>query len=537
MARTIAPGRPTPIEPVDVKIPDIDLTIFDKVGDQKIKAATQNFQLFATTTANAEAQKAYQKYKNNPIALANALSKLPEIFSDLPESVQNQLKPKLDSNAISLVTKAQANQEREINKQNKAMAHANAILNTNQIADDYFNVLRYITSPDEEKRPIDLAIYRQHRQQLSGLTAMTDENGNPLFTETQRAKMTMPKDATVAGFKNFINRMELEQLKEWDAAIFQNKDKFMTDTDIDSDTYESMETALTKRMKALKDTKVRTIHGQAYYDQANLITEPTELNIEKAKSYDWTDDKAIDKLAESSKNMTLAAYYDPEKKTSPTAFLQSYNELSRLIDTTDDTPSPEGQAKMVAAAADAMIKLEAVAKETNLNPEYADRIKASIQKALTDKQAKQVLVDADFANRTRAQSLAFSATQTPFSAKTPLEAFKEGQKQKGEYSRSALYRSSIKKATELADKRYNDDLAGASLYYLAGDYDTFMKASAQADRNYDMNRASFIVRSANEWKRLQNDLASGVPALINWMGRTLEFKGFNNKGAVFVERN
>ena len=192
---------------------------------------------------------------------------------------------------------------------------------------------------------------------------------------------------------------------------------------------------------------------------------------------------------------------------------------------------------MVAAAADAMIKLEAVAKETNLNPDYADRIKASIQKALTDKQAKQVLVDADFANRTRAQSLVFSATQTPFGAKTPLEAFKKGQEQKGEYSRSALYRSAIQKATELADKRYNDDVALASMYYLAGDYDTFMKASAQADRNYDMNRASFIVRSANEWKRLQNDLASGVPALINYMGRTLEFKGFNNKGAVFVERN
>ena len=529
MARTIAPGRPTPIEPVNVKIPNIDLEIFDKVGDQKIKAATQNFQLYATTTANAEAQKAYQKYKNNPIALANALSKLPEMFSDLPESVQNQLKPKLDSNAISLVTRAQANQEREINKQNKAMAHANAILNTNQISDDYFNVLRYITSPDEEKRPIDLAIYRQHRQQLSGLTAMTDENGNPLFTETQRAKMTMPKDATVAGFKNFINRMELDQLKEWDTAIFQNKDKFMTDTDIDSDTYESMETALTKRMKALKDTKVRTIHGQAYYDQANLITQPTQLNIEKAKAYDFTDDKAIDKLAESSKNMTLAAYYDPEKQSSPTAFVQSYNEFARVLDATDDTPSPEGQAKMVAAAADAMVKLEAVAKETNLNPDYADRIKASIQKALTDKQAKQVLVDADFANRTRSQSLALSATQT--------EALKKGQEQKGEYSRSAMYRSAIKKATDLANRRYNDDIAGASLYYLAGDYDTFMKASAQADRNYDMNRASFIVRSANEWKRLQNNLASGVPALINWMGRTLEFKGFNNKGAVFEERN
>lgn len=537
MARRIAPGTPTPIKPVQMDIPGIDLQIFYKIGDDKIKSATQNFELYATTTANAEAQKAYQKFKNNPIALANALSKLPEMFSDLPESIRNDLKTKLDNNAISLVQKAQANQERAIAKQNKALAHANATLNMTQLADDYFNVLRYITAPEGGKRPGDLAIYKAHRAELEALTKMTDENGNPIFSETQRNKMLMPKDAALAGFKQFINRPELDDLKQWDTAVFQNRDKFKADTGIDDDTYDAMETALTKRIKQLADDKVREVHGQAYYDQVNLITEPTELNIEKAKSYDFTDDKAIDKLVTAAKETTTGAYYDPEKKTSPNAFVQAYNTFSELMENTDDTPSPEGQAKLVGAAAEAMTQLAAVAKETNLNPEYADRIKASIQKALTDKQAKQVLVDADFANRTRAQSLVLSATQTPFFAKTPTEALKKGQEQKGEYSRSALYRSAIQKATELADKRYNDDVALASMYYLAGDYDTFMKASAQADRNYDMNRASFIVRSANEWQRLQNDLASGVPALINYMGRTLEFKGFNNKGAVFVERN
>ena len=537
MANTIAPATPAPAEAVDVKIPDIDLSVFEKMGDQKIKAATQNFQLFATTTANAEAQKAYQKYKDNPIALANALKKLPGMFGDLPQSVQRDMKSRLDSNAISLVTKAQANQERAIIKQNKALAHANAILNTQQIAEDYFNVLRYITSPDEEKRPIDLDIYRQHRQQLLGLTGMVDENGNPLFSETQRAKMTMPKDATVAGFKQFINRMELDQLKEWDEKIFQNQDKFMKDTDIDADTYESMTTALTKRMQALKDKSVREIHGQAYYDQLSLISEPTELNIEKAKAYDFTDDKAIDKLVQASKETTLGAYYDPERKTSPTAFVQAYNVFAETLANTEDVPDAEDQARVVATAAEAMEQLAAIASETNLNPEYADRIKQSIQKALTDKEAKQVLVDADFANRTRAQSLALSATQTPFFTNTPTEAFKKGQEQKGEYARSALYRGAAEKARELADRRYNNDIAIAMLYYLAGDYDAFRNASAQADRNYDMNRASFIVRSNAEWERLQNTLAEGKPALLNYMGRTLEFKGFDNKGAVFVERN
>lgn len=537
MARTIGPGTPTPIEPVNVKIPDIDLSVFDKVGDTKIKNATQNFQLYATTTANAEAQKAYQKYKDNPIALANALSKLPGMFKDLPESIQNNLKQKLDSNAISLVTKAQANQERNIAKQNKALAHANAVASTNQIADDYFNVLRYITAPEGEKRPVDLAIYRQHRADLERLTGLTDENGNPLFSESQRAKMLMPKDAAVAGFKQFIARPELEELKKWDEEIFQNREKFMEDTGIDADTYESMETALTKRIKQLQDDKVRKVHGQAYYDQVNLITEPTQLNIEKAKGYDFTDDKAIDKLVTAAKETTTDAYYDPEKKTSPNAFVQAYNVFSELVENTDDVPSAEGQAKLVGAAAEAMTRLSAVAKETNLNPEYADRIKQSIQKALTDKQAKQALVDADFANRTKVEALTRMGTSTPFFASGLTTGIKARKEQVSDYGATTLYQDAVSKATELAARRYNDDLVPAMLYYLSGDYTAFQQASAQADRNYDKNRASFIVHSDNEWQRLEKALAEGKPALLNYMGRTLEFKGFDNKGAVFVERN
>lgn len=537
MARTIAPGRPTAVEPVDVKIPDIDLDAFDKLGDQKIKSATQNFQLYAHTTANAEAQKLYQKYKNNPIALANALSKVPEMFTDLPQSVQDDLKQRLDANAISLVTKAQANQQSAINKQNKALAHANAVLGANQIADDYFNVLRYITSPDEEKRPVDLAIYRQHRAEMEKLAATTDENGNPLFTESQRTKLLMPKDAAVAGFKQFINRPEVDELKKWDTEIFQNRDKFMEDTGIDADTYETMETALIKRIKALEDDKVRQIHGRAYYDQASLITEPTELNIEKAKAYDFTDDKAIDKLVTASKKTTLGTYYDPEKKTSPTAFTQAYNVFAELLENTDDTPSPEGQEKLVSAATETMERLAAVAQESNLQPEYTDRIKQSIQKALTDKQAKQQLIDADFANRTKGQALANLATGTSFRTTNLTRSITGAKARTADYYTTDLYKDAVQKATELAARRYNDDLVPAMLAYLAGDYNTFRQASAQADRNYDKNRASFMVRSDAEWQRLENALAQGQPALINYMGRTLEFKGFDNKGAVFVEKN
>ncbi|MBO7735529.1 MAG: hypothetical protein J6S67_23390 [Methanobrevibacter sp.] len=538
MARTIAPGQPTPITAPNVNIPDIDLSIFDKYGDEKIKSATRNFQLYATTTANAESQKLYQKYKNNPIALANALSKLPEMFNELPASVRDELKPKLDANSISLVTKAQANQQATINKQNKILANANAKLNMDQISEDYFNVLRYITSPEEEKRPVDLAIYRAHRAELTNLMGITDDNGNPLFNETLRAKMAMPKEATVAGFKNFINRMEADQLKDWDKTIFQNKDKFMEDTSIDSDTYESMETAITKRIKALEDTSTRTIHGQAYYDQINLITEPTTVNIEKAKSYDFTDNKAIDKLVEASKKTTLAKYYDPTRKTSPNAFVQAYNVFSEMLENISDNPSPEEQTKLIAAAAEANERLVAVAEASNLAPGYTDRIKTSIATALANTAARQALVDADFANRTRSQRIVEAAKKPIFNKRNPNEPIlKQYQTEAKDEAIADLYQSQEEKALALATKRYNDDMSYAMGIYLTGNMDAFRQACAEADRRFDMNRAGFIVKSNNEWQRLQNALANKQPALIQYMGRTLEFKGFDNKGAVFVEKN
>ena len=505
MARTIAPGTPTPIEPVNVKIPDIDLEIFDTLGDQKIKAATQNFQLYATTTANAEAQKAYQQYKDNPIALANALSKLPDVFGDLPESIQNQLKPKLDSNAISLVTKAQANQEKAITRQNKALAHANAILNTQQIADDYFNVLRYITSPEEEKRPVDLAIYRQHREQLANLTGLTDENGNPLFTEAQRTKMMMPKEAALMGFKQFINRAELDDLKDCDKNIFLDQEKFMRDTEIDADTYESMDTAIKARIKALEDEKSRGVHGQAYYDELHLINEPTQLNIEKAKSYDFTDDKAIDKAVKASKAITLSKWYDPTRRTSPEAFIVSYNLFADAVQNPDW--SPEGREEAVAQAYVALSKLEDLAEQNNMDPKTLQSLRDTITTALTSREAQQVIIDSGFGkeySNLETQLGSIGGTGDPLG----FRSMKDHQKQ--------TEKDAIEKANNLALTNYSINLQRAIPYFLNKDYNNFKTAVAYAAQQAKRDRASFIVSDGYEWERLEKELAAGKKPVYNY---------------------
>ena len=507
MARTIAPGTPTPIEPLDVNVPDIDLSIFDQYGDYKIKSAMQNFQLYATTTANAEAQKAYQKYKNNPIALANALTKLPAMFNDLPKSVQADLKPKLDSNAISLVTKAQANQQAAINKQNKALAQANAVLNMNQLSDDYFNVLRYITSPDEEKRPIDMAIYKQHRAELERLTNITDENGSPLFSETQRTKMLMPKDATVAGFKQFVNRMESDQLKEWDEKIFQNQTQFMEDTNIDADTYESMENYLIKRKKALDDDKVRKLHGQAYYDATNLITEPTKLNIERAKATGIIPAKTIDKIVKASEEATKTAYYDPTRKTDPGTFVEAIANFSETVDSSDW--SPNGREKATEQAAESLVYLSALAKEANMSPELVDKTKAAIKTAMSNKEAAQAL------DLTIPQ-----IKNNMYDASGHIDYAKLGL--------STLTESASQKAKKLAQQNYESNILGAMDSYIRGDLQTYNTQVAQADTKYKMDLVSFMPYTPTQWAEWQKDFDNGKDVIIEYNGNTYQFNGFNS---------
>lgn len=509
MARQVAPGTPGDIQAMNINQQPVDLEIFDKLGDYKIKTATAGFKLYAETTAKAESQKLYEQFKNDPIGLSNALGKLPDMFKELPETMQEELRGKIYLDSVSLVSKAQANQEKLQLAEYKRNAFADANLSMTQLADDTFNVLRFMTAPAEEKRPIDVDIYRMHRQELNQLAQLTDEEGKPLFSESQRGKMMMPKESAVNGFNQFIYRMEEDQLKDWDKNIFQNRDKFIADLGIDGDTYDTMETSLKSRMKALKDTKDRKIHGQAWHDAAALITAPTEIAIEKAKSYPFANKKAIDSLVKASKQTVLDEYYTPTRTTTPGAFLNAFNEFAEIIQNNDW--SYDGRMEALEKAAGALTMLAGLAKEYNLQPEKVDTLKQTIVKAITDRNANQILLNSPI-------------FQAP-------EGYTNTAIAKGEY----LIQNSIDAAKRAAAENYETNFTNALGLFLQGDTDGFNQAMAAADRQYKKDIVGFIVKSEYEWARLEKALAEKQPAIIQYLGRPLTFKGFDNEGAIFEE--
>lgn len=520
MARTIAPGNPTAIQPARTDIPDIDLSVFDKLGDAKVKSAMQNFKLYAGAVTTAESQKLYNQYQNNPLALAQALEKLPEMLSDLPQSIQDEFKPKMQTTAFTLVSKAQANREKAIEQQNKLAASAIATSIDAQMSDAFFNVLRYYDAPEEDKRKLDLDIYQGLRNQLGELANTVDAEGNPLFSESQRMKMFMPKDAIVKGAKAYINRMEDKQLEDWDKRVFQNRTKFMQDTGIGDDEYDSIEQYLTKRQKALKDTKERQIHGTAYYEQLNLIDEPTKVNIEKVKSYPWVDGKLIDKAVKSAQEITQAKYYDPMRRTPPDAFILSLNLFGEALNNNDW--SVEGRERAVAQALQTMSKLEDFAKQTNMSPEMTANLNQMIKTALYNQEAQQVLggsgvVNPDFGDLTIRDIT--NPTDRP------------GAKMITQISQYFGKRDAKKTAME----NFSMNLERAVPYYLSGDYDNYKLAVANAYKKKAMDEASYIVKDSYEWERLIREFNEGKKPIYNYMGRMLEFKGINNGIATFDE--
>lgn len=522
MARTIAPGNPTAIQPIDVNIPDIDLSLFDKLGDNKIKSATQNFKLYATTTIQGESQKLYNQYSNNPLALANALEKLPETLNELPESVKAEFLPKIQSTAFTLVQKAAANREKAIEKQNKLMASGVANGLQIQVADTFFNRLRYFDAPEEDKRPMDLELDQATREQLRKLTTMTDADGYPLFSDAQQAKMFMPKDAIMRGAKQYINRMESDQLKAWYENKFLDRTQFMEDMDIDNDVYDSIEQYATNRMKWLQDTKVAQRHGQAYYDQVNLIDQPTQVNIEKAKSYDWVDGKEIDKAVKSAKEITQAKYYDPTRRTAPDAFIGSLNLLGDAVKNNDW--SIEGREQVVAQMFQTLGKLEDFAKQTNMSPAQTNALAAMVKKAVIDPEANAALVNSgiltiepDFGDITIRDVI--NPTDRPVA------------KIMSQYSQL----KGAKAAQNTANENFSRNIERAYPYYVTGDYQNFAAATKKAWDQRAMDAASYIVDNGYEWERLLRELKEGKKPLYNYMGRMLEFKGIQDGRAVFEE--
>lgn len=383
MARQIAPGTPTSIDAKQVKVGTPNWDMLSKLGDAKIDAANNNFRLYAEALVTTESNKLYEQYKNDPVNLINALGKLPEMLSDLPPEIQDQMNKKMYLNGVSLVQKAQANREKLDREQAKLNALTIAENTGNSIANDYFNVLTYYTAPDDEKNIINLEIYAKNRLSLAELAELKDSDGKYVFSETQQKKMKTPTDALVEGFRQFIYRPDLAQLQKWDEEIFQNRDKFIKDTGIDGATYDTMEKALVERIKQLKNTDVRKIKSQAMFETAALLKDGNnKAKVEELRKNSNAPKGLVDKAVKLNEEIIKSSWYDVNRSSDPTSALEIMGIVGEIVNDTDT--SPDGLERKVEKAITALDTAVQKAPKENLSDSELLTLRDWLSDSITD---------------------------------------------------------------------------------------------------------------------------------------------------------
>lgn len=393
MPRQIAPGNPPAIDVnlTNVKMPDFKE--LDALGDAKIKAANQNFKLYADTLIKTESAKLYEQYKNDPIQLSNALGKLPGMLKGLPEELQDEMKGQLTLTGIGLVQKAQNNMLVQQDLENERNAQSSIELSKELMAQEYQNILQNHISKAEDKNLVSNDVFIAQQMNLNNIADLTNHTGKNVYTEAQRKKIRNVDDLELEGFKQFFDTMllndndELQQSKDYYTKFILAPDRFMAENYMNRATYEKAKAyAKTELTRAGADIR------KAKFNQS--IKEATELQIadlpgriESLRESGQLDKSLIDNIEKVNVKFNEL---DPSKPETPTTML----EMLDIVNSWNRNPAATTEADKAAILAQGTAALDAIAEygqTYGLSPRSAEKARRMIVTKEQDRAYGQML--------------------------------------------------------------------------------------------------------------------------------------------------
>lgn len=380
MARQVAPGNPPEITAKQYNVDTPDWSVFEKLGDAKIKAANNNFKLYAEALIGGESAKLYNQYKNDPVNLANALGKLPEMLKDLPQEIQDEMNKKLYLNGVALVQKAQNNQVLLEDAQNKNYANYGIVSSKDGMLATYGNVLQNHISKAEDKSPVMNDIFLQQVDNLHKLSELKNSKGLDVYTPTQKKAIRNIADVELEAFKQFVDNMiindddKLTKTTEYYQKYVLAPERFMAENYMDRTTYEKARQYLAKTMK---DAGVKT-QGIKFQQS---IKEATELQVadlpgklESLREAGQIDKKIIDQIEK-----TNVKFNDinPSKAELPTAML----DMLDIVNSWENLPENASDEQKMLVLAEGTAALDAIADlatKYGWTPESVKRARQSV---------------------------------------------------------------------------------------------------------------------------------------------------------------
>lgn len=380
MARQIAPGSAPEIKAPAYKVPQPSFEALDKLGDAQIKAANTNFKLYANGMLKNESAKLYEQFKNDPIKLTQALSKLPDMVADLPEDIRDEAVYKFALDSSTLIRKAHDNQQKLYDEQNKQMTAAGIEQSRQSISDAYQNVLQNHISAAEDKDRRANTIFLQEKINLNDFSDLKNSEGKNVYTEEQRKKIRDIGDVELEGFKSFFDKMllndndNLESTQRYYKNFILAPDRFMKENFMDRNTYEAARKYAKQELERAGVNIKKARFNQSLRDALALQVENLPEKMQQLK-----DDGIIDKKILNQIESATAKFdeIDPAKVESPFAMI----DMLKIMNGMQDNPAPKNEAEQQAIIEQGAITLDRIAeygKAYGISPETLRKTRESV---------------------------------------------------------------------------------------------------------------------------------------------------------------
>jgi len=511
------------------------ITALAGVVDKKFQSlASDNYAMGNAIAINNSIKSAYEVAPNDPKKFMELSRINIDAFKKtLPGSIQTELDKKYMTASMSALTQVESNYKKR--QVNEFMQKNNVLLNQNVGQYNFALSGEFQASIDRdtenEQKLID-ARRNAYNVQV-GLAGAKLPDGTNVYTNSQIKAITS-KDGQKEAFQNAIYGSNLEQLKKYDAEVFQNREKFITDHDLDSNMYNDMNNLMIQRLEALGDEDKRIVKAQTYFDaQQSIITQdPVAYNeLINNNVLDDTDKAVMGKIK---------AVYDDENTTRQGVkdALMLEKTLVALNQSTNDIKYTGDQDKAIQAWGNFSNQFQNLATSTGMDVEDKKQVLEMARIQFTEPALAASLAPL-VSESTAIGSLIRSAIKESDTMNNPAipKGWNQdiGMSQYNTFSANREIDKAMNAAKQAALDYGQTQIKVASDYYMMGNKEMIDKTISDMNREV-MKIKNYPLIPPEEFDRLEMELENKRPAITKIAGVLYEFKGYSNQSPILVPK-
>lgn len=342
------------------KKPSIGAAIARFGADALDKVAKDNFALGHANLVNSIITTAYEA---NPTDLKGfnemVQSGIEKSTKNLPGDMSRKIRLDAETKAWALNKQIQNNMIKKANaeQEQKVRSAIDDITGDGPMGMQSLNaaLMDSFINKDEDGAAATRKLWDLQHKRLQNLAEVKNANGS--YVIGKEAERNMYKQGMMGktdAFRAAIEQLPKDGLKNFDADVFQNKEKFMEAYGIDNKTYGEMEKLIKDRRKAFDASDKREIKSQDYYrlSQLSAIGDDELADIETRDSVTPETIDLIKKAKKAAKSAGASESASFNFGDQNEGFLAAIMEMQDVVTSKDDG-SPEYADRLLQAGAKA----------------------------------------------------------------------------------------------------------------------------------------------------------------------------------------